>query len=155
MASAWPVAIWKEFHPTLVPNHSATAMKPRHRRLSKVLLPLALVAMPASVLAQSQAPGEGLRRFRPEQRQEMFQALRDLERRSHAARIAILQEADRCIAAASTWNAFQSCERQEKQARERFKVEIRSEAEGLRARFGLPPRQDRTGSSARPPKATI
>jgi len=130
-------------------------MKPRHRRLSKVLLPLALVALPAAVLAQSQPPGEGLRRFPPDQVQEMFQARRDLERRSHAARIAILQEADRCIAAVNTWEAFQACERQEKQARERFKAEIRSEAQDLRARFGLPPRQDRTGSSTRASKTTI
>jgi hypothetical protein len=130
-------------------------MKPRHRHLSAVLLPLALVALPGSVLAQSQAPGAGQRRLSPEQRQEMFQARRDLERRSHAARIAILQEADRCIASANTWDAFQTCERQEQQARERFKADIRSEAQALRARFGLPLRQDRTGSSARAPKATI
>jgi hypothetical protein len=116
---------------------------------SALLLMLCLGALSGPVKAQSAEAAR--QRFTPEQRQELFEARRNLERRSHAARIAILREADSCVAAASTPQAFRSCERQEEQARQQFKASIQAEIQALRVRYGLGERRPLQGPAANRP----
>ena len=64
---------------------------------------------------------------------------------SHRARIAILEEADRCIRAADDFRAYRACERQEAAAREAHRDALRPRLEALRDRWQalrdrLPPR---------------
>jgi len=112
------------------------------KSLTPSLLPALLLATLATPgRAQSQMPPALGSPVQAAQREAIFRARVELERRSHACRIAILQEADRCVAAAATRAAFQACERQEREARERFRSGMQAEIQAFRSRFGLPPRQ--------------
>lgn len=71
--------------------------------------------------------GYKLRRFRDEH----FGELRDLESESHQARIRILQQADACIKAAATPEAYRQCERQEQDARQSLRESMKSRREDL------------------------
>ena len=124
--------------------------------LTPSLLPaLLLAALTTPVLAQSQIPPSQGGSVQAAQREAFLRARVDLERRSHAGRIAILQEADRCIAAAATMAAYRACERQEKEARQQFRSQMQAEIQAFRARFGLPPRQGSGGGSISPQGATL
>jgi len=116
---------------------------------------LMLAAMTTPALAQSQQLPAAWNSLGAQQRQEIFRARVDLERRSHAGRIAILQEADRCVAAATTREAFRTCEQREKEARERFRSQMQAEIQALRSRFGLPPRQGWGVGAGNPQGATL
>ncbi len=109
-----------------------------------VALTLALPILSGASLAQVGSPAAQTRPNLSEtQRQELFQKRRSLEQRSHAGRISILQEADRCITAAQTREAFKACEQKEQQARQQLRGQLRAEAAQVRAQFGLPPRPER------------
>ena len=114
-------------------------------RPAAVLLILALPIHSGASLAQGGSPATQTRPNLSEtQRQELFQKRKSLEQRSHAGRIAILQEADRCITAAQTREAFKACEQKEQQARQQLRGQLRAEAAQVRAQFGLPPRPERS-----------
>jgi Ca2+-binding EF-hand superfamily protein len=70
-----------------------------------------------------------MRRFRDEH----FDTLRDMESESHQARIQILQQADACIKAAATTDAYRQCEQQEQAARQALRTSMQSKREGLTA----------------------
>jgi hypothetical protein len=109
-----------------------------------VALTLALPILSGASLAQVGSPAAQTRPNLSEtQRQDLFLKRRSLEQRSHAGRIAILQEADRCISAAQTREAFKACEQKEQQARQQLRGQLRAEADQVRAQFGLPPRPER------------
>jgi hypothetical protein len=64
-------------------------------------------------------------------REENFSKLRDLESESHQCRIQILQQAEACIKAATTAQAYRQCEEQEQAARQALRENIRSGREDL------------------------
>jgi hypothetical protein len=74
----------------------------------------------------------------PAQRQQLFESRRALEKKSHAGRIAILQEADRCITAATDAQGYRQCEQKEQQARQELRTNLRTELQAMRSQFGLP-----------------
>ncbi|MGB7563119.1 MAG: hypothetical protein WBM08_00040 [Prochlorococcaceae cyanobacterium] len=109
-----------------------------------VALTLAIPFHSGATLAQVGSPAAQTKPNLSEtQRQELSQKRRSLEQRSHAGRIAILQEADRCITAAQTREAIKACEQKEQQARQQLRGQLRAEAAQVRAQFGLPPRPER------------
>ncbi|MCP9850005.1 hypothetical protein [Cyanobium sp. Morenito 9A2] len=109
-----------------------------------VALSLALPIHGGVSLAQTgPAVGQGRLSLSPAQRQELFLKRRALEQKSHAGRIAILQQADRCISAAQTMEVFKDCEQKENQARQQLRGQLRAEAAQVRAQYGLPPRPER------------
>jgi hypothetical protein len=95
-----------------------------------------------AALAQPTVPQQTSPRLSETQRQELFQRRRAIEQKSHAGRIAILQDADRCISAAQNREAFRACEQKEQQARRQLRSQLRAEAEQIRAQFGLPQRPE-------------
>jgi len=97
----------------------------------------AFLALQAStVQAQSAEPFQA--RLSQSQRQQLFESRRALEKKSHAGRIAILQEADRCITAATDAQGYRQCEQKEQQARQELRTNLRTELQAMRSQFGLP-----------------
>ncbi|MEW6445321.1 MAG: hypothetical protein ACOZAQ_08560 [Pseudomonadota bacterium] len=64
---------------------------------------------------------------------ELLERVKSIESRSHQARIAILREADACIQAARTREAYRACEEKEKEARQALREELKPQREALRA----------------------
>jgi hypothetical protein len=95
-----------------------------------------LLVQPMAGLAQAVPPLQA--RLSDSQRQQLFEARRTLEKRSHAGRIAILQEADRCITAATSPQSYRLCEQQEQQARQALRASLKAERQAMRRQFGLP-----------------
>lgn len=85
-----------------------------------LLLPLAASAQQGNRQAQQQAH---------------LDQLKAIESASHQERIRILQQADSCIRAATSMDAYRSCEEAEHKAREASKEQDRSKKEALRAQF--------------------
>ena len=65
--------------------------------------------------------------------EENFSALRELESESHQARIQILQQADACIRAASTPEAYRQCEQKERSARLELRELMKTKRQALMA----------------------
>lgn len=59
-------------------------------------------------------------------REENFSKLRDLESESHQGRIKTLQQAEACIQAATTAEAYRQCEQQERAARQALRETLQS-----------------------------
>jgi|GEM_PF-1827695 len=85
---------------------------------------LSLILMSLSGLAAAAPAGE--------HPTPMLDKLKAIESDSHRSRIRILEEADRCIEAADTAQAYRDCERKEKQAREHLREELRPRHQALR-----------------------
>jgi hypothetical protein len=94
-----------------------------------------LTFQPAIGQVQSAAPRQA--RLSETQRQQLFEARRSLEKKSHAGRIAILQEADRCITAATNAQGYRQCEEKERQARHELRSSLRGERQALLSQYGL------------------
>lgn len=62
----------------------------------------------------------------------MLDRLKAIESHSHQSRIRILEEADRCIQAANTTQAYRACERKEREARDQLREELRPRHQALR-----------------------
>ena len=86
---------------------------------ARALLATALSVSAAAAQAQSALPlqprGEGPR-LSEAQRQKLFPETRALAVQDHQARIAILQQGQRCLAAAVDGDGLRNCMRQERQA---------------------------------------
>lgn len=91
--------------------------------MNKILVSLILAAASSLAIA-----GEA----QPPTWQQMFEQLKSIESRSHLGRIQILQEAEACIQAATTPEAYRTCEQKEAQARQQLKEELRPLHESLR-----------------------
>ena len=74
-----------------------------------------------------------------DQKQELFAARRAWELKSHDRRIAILQEAQRCIKAAVDRSAYKACEKAEGEARRTLRKEARETLNATRIKLGLEP----------------
>jgi hypothetical protein len=85
-----------------------------------LLLPLSALAQQGNHQAQQQA---------------RLEQMKAIESASHQERIRILQQADTCIRAATTMDAYRNCEESEHNAREASKEQDRSKKDALRAQF--------------------
>ena len=94
-----------------------------------------LLALGSAVQAQTSAPtkhrGDGPR-LSEAQRQKLFPENRSLAVQDHRDRIAILQQGERCISAASTGDGLRACMRQEREA---LQGQRQKHREALRAMF--------------------
>ena len=77
-----------------------------------------------------------------EQKQELFAAKKAWEIKSHDRRIAILNEAQRCIKAAADLSAYKACEKSEGEARRVLRKEARQTLNATRIKLGLEPMSD-------------
>jgi len=64
---------------------------------------------------------------------ENFAALKEMESDSHQARIQILQQADACIKAATSPDAYRQCEQKEKESRQALRESTQSKRANLMA----------------------
>ena len=106
------------------------------------LIATALVlGLGTAVQAQSSAPppprGEGPR-LTDAQRQKMFPETRTLAGQDHRARIAILQQGERCISAATNGDGLRSCMRQEREALQNQRQQHRDALRQVFVRNGIP-----------------
>ncbi len=65
----------------------------------------------------------------------MLDKMRSLESRSHHGRMKILQEAEGCIQAAQTPQAYRACEQKEQAARESLRENLQPQHQALRDEF--------------------
>lgn len=103
--------------------------------------PLALaviaVALGGSGAALAQAgPGEGMR-LTPAQRQKIFPEQKRLALTDHQARIAILQNGERCLAAAGSGEALRDCMKEQRNAMQRQRELHRSAMKALLESNGI------------------
>ena len=103
--------------------------------MNKTLLSLILIALSGLAIANGAASAEG----QPQARQPMLDKLKAIESHSHHSRIRILREAEACIQAAKTPQAYRSCEQKEAQAREQLREELRPRHQALREEAQHPP----------------
>jgi len=126
---------------------------PWHRPLIAAALVLGLGS---AVQAQSSAPppprGEGPR-LTEAQRQKVFPETRSLAAQDHRARIAILQQWERCINAATNGDGLRSCMRQERDALQNQRQQHRAALRQVFVSNGIPVpdwSQRKGGPSPRP-----
>jgi len=127
--------------------------------LCRPLIAAALVvglgaAAHAQTTPQPLRKGEGPR-LTEAQKQKVFPETRSLAVQDHQARIAILQQGERCLAAAPNGDALRSCMRQERQA---IEVQRQKHREALRQVFQrngipVPDWSKRQGGRFAPPSA--
>jgi len=99
------------------------------KRFTQLAL-LALAGCAISTVAISEpAPNNG------PQARAILEKRRLPESTSHKQRIRILQEADACINAAPDYRSFRDCERQEQQARQDLRDQLRPEVEALHSEW--------------------
>jgi hypothetical protein len=130
---------------------------PRISPWQRPLIAAALVlGLGTAVQAQSSAPpppkGEGPR-LTDAQRQKMFPETRTLAGQDHRARIAILQQGERCISAATNGDGLRSCMRQEREALQNQRQQHRDALRQVFVRNGIPVpdwSQRKGGPSPRP-----
>jgi hypothetical protein len=102
-------------------------MKP----IKLVLLSLALAGVSAHAVEGD--PDREMFRSRIDGvRSELFAEFKAIESYSHHERIRILQEADRCIQAATNRDQYRACEQREKQAREEVQSEVKARHQAMR-----------------------
>ena len=106
--------------------------------LSKILgLFSALTVVSSPVVAYENSDSRP--KLSPEQKQELFTAKRAWEIKSHDRRIAILQEAQRCIKAAQDLQSYRACEKSEGEARRALRKEARETLNATRIKLGIEP----------------
>ena len=121
------------------------------------LIAAALVlGLGTAVQAQSTVPlkprGEGPR-LTEAQRQKVFPATRTLAAQDHRARIAILQQGERCISAATNGDGLRTCMRQERDALQNQRQQHRDALRQMFVRNGIAVpdwSQRKAGTSPRP-----
>ena len=115
--------------------------------MNKFLISLILIGLTG--LASASEPSQSSQR--PQMRQQVLDKMRAMESHSHQGRIHILQQAEGCIQSAKTPQEYGSCERDERQARERLRDELQPQHQALRDELRQL-RQDRHAeTSARKP----
>lgn len=115
-----------------------------------------LLGLGTAVQAQSTAPskprGEGPR-LTEAQRLKVFPETRTLAAQDHRARIAILQQGERCISAATNGDGLRNCMRQERDALQNQRQQHRNALRQMFVRNGIPVpdwSQRKRGPSPRP-----
>ena len=121
--------------------HSLLPSRPR--RSAPLLLAVALLlpglgqASPAH--AERQRPqAEAMAKLSSEQRQAYFAALRQLEQRLAAERLAQLSQSERCLVPAKGVAAIETCQRNLQEQRREQRRRWMAERADLQRRFGLP-----------------
>jgi hypothetical protein len=130
---------------------------PRISPWQRPLIAAALVlGLGTAVQAQTSAPlkpkGEGPR-LTEAQRQKVFPETRALAAQDHRARIAILQQGERCISAAPNGDGLRTCMRQERDALQNQRQQHRDALRQVFVRNGIPVpdwSQRKGGTSPRP-----
>jgi hypothetical protein len=130
---------------------------PRISPWQRPLIAAALVlGLGTAVQAQTSAPlkpkGEGPR-LTEAQRQKVFPETRALASQDHRARIAILQQGERCISAAPNGDGLRTCMRQERDALQNQRQQHRDALRQVFVRNGIPVpdwSQRKGGTSPRP-----
>ncbi len=130
---------------------------PRISPWQRPLIAAALVlGLGTAVQAQTSAPlkpkGEGPR-LTEAQRQKVFPETRALAAQDHRARIAILQQGERCINAATNGDGLRTCMRQERDALQNQRQQHRDALRQVFVRNGIPVpdwSQRKGGTSPRP-----
>ena len=115
---------------------------PRISPWQRPLIAAALVlGLGTAVQAQTSAPlkpkGEGPR-LTEAQRQKVFPETRALAAQDHRARIAILQQGERCISAAPNGDGLRTCMRQERDALQNQRQQHRDALRQVFVRNGIP-----------------
>jgi|694.fasta_scaffold02698_27 hypothetical protein len=115
-----------------------------------------LLGLGTAVQAQSTVPskprGEGPR-LTEAQRLKVFPETRTLAAQDHRARIAILQQGERCISAATNGDGLRNCMRQERDALQNQRQQHRNALRQMFVRNGIPVpdwSQRKRGPSSRP-----
>lgn len=93
---------------------------------------------PTSRPAKAQLLPEALVRLTPAQRREYIEGQRSLEENRSRQRLAQLDQAQRCLAQASTAPAIGSCMQALSQAGRRLRVQQMQQQQALAQRYGLP-----------------
>lgn len=93
------------------------------------LLAAGLVVLPLHAAEPAPAVGQDINAA---QRAQFLNQIKTLESDSHQARIQILQQADACIQAAGTPQAYRACEQQEQAARQAYRDAHQSERQAIR-----------------------
>lgn len=103
-------------------------------------LPIALltVALGSTGAALAQAGPAGASRPTPAQMQKIFPEQKRLAISDHQARIAILQDGERCLSAAGSSEALRTCMRRERDAYYSRRKEYRAAMKALFERNGIP-----------------
>jgi len=100
-----------------------------------------LLGLGTAVQAQSTVPlkprGEGSR-LTEAQRLKVFPETRTLAAQDHRARIAILQQGERCISAATNGDGLRNCMRQERDALQNQRQQHRNALRQMFVRNGIP-----------------
>lgn len=131
------------------PRSLFRAGRPAATAFGRPLLAAALLmavsgAARAQALPSSPTPGGGAPqlmpgpRLTPEQRQKLFPETRALAVQDHQARITILQQGQRCLAAASNGDGLRACLRQERQALDDQRSRHREAVRQAFVRQGIP-----------------
>ena len=93
---------------------------------------------PAGRSAKAQPMIDALARLTPAQRSEYIQSQRTLEENRSKQRLAQLDQAQRCLAQASTAPAIKSCMQALNQAGQQLRSQQMQQQQALAQRFGLP-----------------
>lgn len=137
-------------------HRSAPLLRGSGRPLLAALLMLSLGAAAQAQTAQTpmRTKGEGPR-LSEVQRQKLFPEARALAVQNRRARIAILQQGERCIGAAGNGDAMRQCMRQERQAmqsqRQSNQTALRQAMQQLGIQVPEGPPRGKWGSQGRPP----
>jgi hypothetical protein len=117
----------------------------------------AVQAQPSAAPVQQLSPGQQRTgegpRLTEAQRQKLFPETRTLAVQDHRARIAILQQGERCISAATNGDGLRSCMRQERDTLQNQRQQHRDALRQVFVRNGIPVpdwSQRKGGHSARP-----
>lgn len=124
---------------TLFPLRPAAVLR-RHAAalaLSAGATALSLAPLPGALAQPVGDPG-GPGRPTPAQWQKIFPEHRQLALQDHRARLAILQQGERCIAAAGNGDALRACMRQERSAMQQQRREHMAAMRTLFERNGMP-----------------
>jgi hypothetical protein len=85
-----------------------------------------------------QPPAQERVKLTENQKQELFKARRGWALRDNAARMAVLQQSDRCVQAATDLEALRRCLGDERMANRRLMETTRNDATALAQRLGIP-----------------
>lgn len=122
------------------PGHTTLSMA-RFPSWQRPLIASALVlGLGSAVQAQTSAPlkpGGGGPRLTEAQRQKVFPETRTLAVQDHRARIAILQQGERCISAATSGDGLRTCMRQERDAMQNQRQQHRDALRQVFQRNGI------------------
>jgi len=117
-----------------LPDHTMTLRLP----ITPALLGLVLALTQAQTALMAQQGPEPGPRLTPQQRQQLFPEQKQLWLQQSRARSSALQTAERCMQAAQTPDAFQSCLKRERQSNMSLRRDQWVAMRALYGRYGIP-----------------